>query len=189
MPLSPHKRLLDIARETIRETLGAMRPSRDPSEIVDPLLQQPAGCFVSLHQLHTHRLRGCVGQIRCETTLNDSLRDAARGVLRDPRFTSDPVTLEELPELEIEVTVLSPMRAAASPLDFDPQNEGIWLTIGQRSGLFLPQVARDTGWSREQLLSRLCTEKLDMPSDAWKLPDAKLEVFTTEICGPAAFVS
>jgi AMMECR1 domain-containing protein len=69
-------------------------------------------------------------------------------------------------------------------MDFDLLNHGIVLSIGGRNGVFLPQVARDTGWSREQLLARLCAEKLGMPPTAWQLPQARLHVFSTMILGP-----
>jgi AMMECR1 domain-containing protein len=80
------------------------------------------------------------------------------------------------------------MKPAKSCLDFDPSIHGIFLTIGGRGGCFLPQVARDTGWAREQLLARLCSEKLGMPADAWKQPPARLFTFTAEILGPERFV-
>jgi AMMECR1 domain-containing protein len=72
-------------------------------------------------------------------------------------------------------------------MDFELLTDGIHLTIGGRVGVFLPQVARETGWLREQLLARLCTEKLGMPPTAWQLPEAKLQIFSTRILGPVPF--
>jgi AMMECR1 domain-containing protein len=108
-------------------------------------------------------------------------------VLEDPRFYDDPVRLAELPRLEIEISVLSPMRQAQSVTDFDLNTEGIYLIHQNRSGCFLPQVARETGWSREQLLSRLCTEKMGLQPHAWKEPGARLMVFSTLVIGPEPF--
>lgn len=181
--------LLDLARQTIRQALRADRPAAAPVPPPppcpdDPALHEHAGCFVSLHEIRTHRLRGCVGRMEGTQPLWHAVHRAATSVLADPRFLDDPVRLAELPDLEIEVSVLSPMRPAPSPLDFDPETHGIYLTHRHRCGCFLPQVARETGWTREQLLSRLCTEKLNLPATAWRDPAAKLLTFSTLLLGP-----
>jgi AmmeMemoRadiSam system protein A len=197
MLLSPqHRRvLLDAARDTIRKTLRGDAPAAGesvgaaakPAATADPVLTQPAGCFVTLHRLDTHELRGCVGRLDAVDPLIDAVRRAAAGVLNDPRFADDRVRLEELPRLQIDVSVLSPLRPAASALDFDLHNDGIYLTWGERSGCFLPQVARETGWDKTQLLARLCVEKMGLPPTAWQDPRAKLFHFTTVVIGPEPF--
>jgi len=179
--------LLQLARWTIITRLGGTPGFAAPGED-DPVLAQPAGCFVSLHDLHTHALRGCVGRIDASAPLLDALRDAASGVLEDPRFVQSPVTLDELPRLSIEISVLSPLAPARDALDFDLLNDGIYLRIADRGGCFLPQVARETGWTKEQLLDRLCTEKIGCPRDAWRSADATLQRFSTVIIGPEPFM-
>jgi AmmeMemoRadiSam system protein A len=186
--LTPAQRgqLLDIARDGLISRLrseGEDAPPRVP-EPSDAELTTPAGCFVSLHERGTHRLRGCVGRLDPETPLWRAVRETAGDVLGDPRFTDARVTLAEAPSLEIEVSVLSPPRQASNPLDFDPQTDGIYLVYGGRSGFFLPQVARETGWTKQQLLARLCEEKLGLPYDAWLKPEAKLFTFKVEVVGP-----
>jgi AMMECR1 domain-containing protein len=114
----------------------------------------------------------------------ESLAGAAEASLKDPRFLDQPILLSELPMLEVEVTVLGPLRRAASPMDFDPLIHGIYLAVGDRSGCFLPQVARETGWTKQQLLSRLCSEKLGLPTEAWRNPSAALQIFDAEVIGP-----
>ena len=115
----------------------------------------------------------------------DAVRQTAVDVLQDPRFASThPVTAADVTDLEIEVSVLSPPREAATTLDFDPMSDGIYLTFGGRAGFFLPQVARETGWTREQLLDRLCLEKLGLPADTWRSEAAKLFTFKVEVIGP-----
>ena len=94
------------------------------------------------------------------------------------------MTLRELGKLELEISLLSALRDALDPLAFDPHNDGICLTIGARSGCFLPQVGRETGWTRQQLLERLCSEKLGLPHHAWERREAKLQIFTAQILGP-----
>ena len=177
------QQVLDLARAHIRRALAG--DTLVP--LIDDALRQPAGCFVSLHTLHNHRLRGCVGRIDASHPLASAIEAAAKNVLEDPRFANAPVTAEELAWLEIEVSVLSPPRKAASPMDFNPLSEGIYLTFSDRSGCFLPQVAQETGWTREQLLDRLCTEKMGLPASTWRQPQAVLEVFSVDVVGPEPF--
>ena len=150
----------------------------------DPNLAKPAGCFVSIHRRDDHALRGCVGIMDTGKPLVQVLVSASEAVLTDPRFANHRITLQELPELELEVTVLGPLTRRPSPLDFEPSTEGIYLTVGERTGCFLPQVARETGWKRDQLLARLCTEKLGLAPDAWKHPSIVFQVFSADVVGP-----
>jgi len=181
--------LLDIARRTIVGRVAGHEPSdrenaADPAGTGDPVLGQPAGCFVSLHEAPGHRLRGCVGRIEADQPIVQAVQSAAVSVLGDPRFVTEPVTPADLPRIEVEISLLSPLRPAKGPLAFDRLNDGIVLSVGGRRGLFLPQVARETGWSRQQLLARLCVEKLDLPADAWQDESAQLQTFSTAILGP-----
>jgi AmmeMemoRadiSam system protein A len=178
--------LLDIARCSIRDALGDACPA---PHFDDPALLQPAGCFVSLHETATHRLRGCVGRIDASSPLADVVRRMAQSALEDPRFTRARLTLADLPRIELDISVLSPLQPTAGPTDFDLLNDGIYLTAQGRAGCFLPQVARDTGWTREQLLSRLCTEKMGLAPDAWRGADAELMVFKTVLVGPEPLVA
>jgi AmmeMemoRadiSam system protein A len=177
--------VLDLARFFVRNALGDA-PSIPPDQIA-AFLPQPAGCFVSLHALQGHQLRGCVGRIDAGQPLIEALRAASGSVLKDPRFARRPVQIDELPLLSIEVSVLSAPRPAASPEDFEPTEQGIYLTVANRTGCFLPQVARETGWTREQLLDRLCLEKLGLPASSWRSPQAKLDVFSVQVIGPEPF--
>ena len=175
---------MDLSRRVIR---GVLRGEEvGPVACPDPALLNPAGCFVSLHTLGQHRLRGCVGKVEATGPLWEAVATTAANVLRDPRFGRDRVALDELPGLDLELSILSPLRPAAHPLDFDPRVHGIYLTCIGRSGLFLPQVGRETGWTREQLLNRLCSEKLGLPPTYWMQAGAQLQTFTTLIIGPEA---
>jgi AmmeMemoRadiSam system protein A len=185
--------LLDAAREVIRralrdELLADDPPLPDPTDPTDHILLKPAGCFVSLHDLTSRRLRGCVGRLDAKHPIWHAVQLTAASVLHDPRFSLDPVRLEELAALEIEITILSALRDCDHVLDFEPLRDGIYLTIGENSGCFLPQVARDTGWTREQLLDRLCAEKLGLNPASWRsIASVKLQRFTTLIIGPEPF--
>jgi AmmeMemoRadiSam system protein A len=187
MQLSPQQasELLNLARDVIRSALSKTQMVAHVPK--DPALHQPAGAFVSLHALATHRLRGCVGRLDATQPMYQAVAHAAQSVLGDPRFGNDRVHLEELPNLEIEISLLSPLQPAQSATDFDLLNDGIYLTVGDRSGCFLPQVARETKWNKEQLLDRLATEKLGLPAKTWTLPGAKLQKFSTLLIGPESF--
>src|SRR5688572_8577288 len=126
--LSPASRaaLLDLARAALRARLEPGSIERLPAiEPASAELLLPAGCFVTLHERQTHRLRGCVGRLDPEKALWQSVYFTAADVLNDPRFVNDRVQAAEQKEIEIEISVLSPPRAATSPLDFDPMDDGI----------------------------------------------------------------
>src|SRR5438309_1099475 len=109
-------RLLNVARASI---IAAFRGNPPSIETSDPDLLQPAGCFVSLHSLHNHALRGCVGLMDAVEPLIRCVRDTAHSVLCDPRFLDRPILFEELSTLSIDISVLSPLRPAAHAMDFD----------------------------------------------------------------------
>jgi len=177
--------LLDYAKRVIRHELDGGAEMPTPPN--DAALQLHAGCFVTLHGAMTHQLRGCIGQLRGEEPLVATVGEMAKEALHDPRFVDEPVTLEELPELEVELTVLSPLEEAKNPLDFDLLKHGIYLTYRGRGGCFLPQVARETGWDREALLARLCMEKMGLPPETWRERGAKMLRFSATILGPERF--
>jgi AmmeMemoRadiSam system protein A len=177
--------LMDAARGVIRRALRKEPAGAAPCP--HPSLLQPAGCFVSLHTLAGRRLRGCVGRLEADGPLWNVVCATAHNVLRDPRFGQYPVCIDELSLLDLELSILSSLSPAAHPLDFDPQKHGIHLMCASRSGCFLPQVARETGWTREQLLARLCSEKMALPPTFWMQAGAILQTFTTLIVGPEPF--
>lgn len=173
--------MLNLARAVIRQSLGE---SIEIPECSEPAFNRPAGCFVTLHAQQSHRLRGCIGQLIARESLWQTVAEMAAAVLQDPRFRTIPVTLSELPRLDLEITVLSPLQPAADPFDFDLLNDGIYLQVDGESGCFLPQVARETGWTKEQLLARLCEEKMGLSPRAFRQAHARLFRFTTLIVGP-----
>src|SRR5687768_9896117 len=144
IPLRQRQLLLDIARSAIVHALRGEAQGVAPRPSADPVLNIPAGCFVSLHELEAHRLRGCVGRLQSEDPLFRTVFETAVSVLNDPRFRGQAVMAEELPRLSIEISVLSPLKPAENYRDFDLLNDGIYLICpgpeGQRTGTFLPQV-------------------------------------------------
>src|SRR5689334_15264172 len=107
--------LLDVARSVIRQTLAGRQAPWPECHDLD--LYQKAGCFVSLHE-HGGQLRGCVGRLDATEPLIAALSSAAVSVLTDPRFRQNPVTTGELPRLELELSILSPLRPVENVLAF-----------------------------------------------------------------------
>jgi AmmeMemoRadiSam system protein A len=167
--------LLAAARAAVRAAAAGAEPPPPPAEL-PPRLGSPAGAFVSLH-VRTE-LRGCVGSIVSEEPLAATvMRMAVAAATRDPRFP--PVTPAELPDLHLEVSVLSPVRYV-SVEDVDPARHGIAFQLHHRRAVLLPQVAARRGWDRPTLLAALC-DKAGLPPGAWRHPDVVLRAFTVVV--------
>jgi AmmeMemoRadiSam system protein A len=139
-------------------------------------LKQPMATFVTL--LKGGDLRGCVGSLAPADPLYLSVHEnAVSAALRDTRF--DPVTASEVPTLEIHVSVLSPIRPIASLDEFRIGAHGIILAKGGRRAVYLPEVAVEQGWSKEETLTSL-SHKAGLPGDAWR-SGARFEVFSSVV--------
>lgn len=179
LPSDDRRALLALARQAITAAVSKEPAPALPALAADP---GPCGAFVSLHI--GGRLRGCIGMIESPGPLAETVaRCAAAAALEDPRF--DPVTPSEVPELEIEVSVLSPLRAARAD-EVEPGTHGLRIRRGYASGLLLPQVATRYHWSRERFLEETC-HKAGLPPDAWRQPDTRIEVFTAEVFAETEF--
>ena len=140
-----------------------------------PRSRVPSGAFVTLKK-HGD-LRGCIGHIEPVEALYRAVVDnAVSAALRDHRF--QPVTEAELSGLEVEVSVLSPLSPIASCQDFVVGEQGIVLSRGNRRAVYLPEVATEQGWSREETLAHL-SRKAGLPADAWR-EGASFRVFTSQ---------
>jgi AmmeMemoRadiSam system protein A len=180
--LSPEDRktLLVIARRAMESALGAR--GDPPPAVTSEVLQRPCGCFVTLHR--GEDLRGCIGTFGARQPLYRTVIQMAGAALRDPRFTGDPVTADELPSLCIEISVLSPLEKCADPMnDVELGRHGICIEGPYGSGCFLPQVATETGWTKEQFFRHCCAHKAGMDADAWKDPETKVYRFEADVFG------
>jgi AmmeMemoRadiSam system protein A len=101
----------------------------------------------------------------------------------DPRFFDDPLTAGEMKDLDVEISVLSPLQRTDNPLSLRLGVDGIYIKRGWASGCFLPQVATETGWSKEEFLSYCCAHKAGIAPDAWKKPGTEVYLFTAEVFG------
>ena len=175
------KTLLKVAKETVAAAV-ARKPVHEPTAD-DPELLAEVGCFVTLK--NGEQLRGCIGQFTADKPLIEMVcQMAVSSCMHDPRFGGDRITSAELPQLDIEISVLSPMKKTDDPLSLRLGVDGIYITDGRSSGCFLPQVATETGWNEEDFLSFCCAHKAGLAPDAWKTDlDVEVYLFTAEVFG------
>ena len=164
--------LLSYVRGVARDTLSRTAHTQAPGFLTGIPY---GGAFVTFKSQGT--LRGCMGRLRATGPLPESLADITRSSLNDPRFTSNPITAEELPSLTIEVSILGPVEVVKNPGQLRAGIHGVVISKAGCSGCFLPQVATEHGWSIEEFLSACCTMKAGLPADAWRDPQTQVEAF------------
>lgn len=177
LSVAQKKRLMDIAVQTV-QTLVKTGKKYEVSE-TDPRLRENEGAFVTIRK--QGQLRGCIGHIIAQEPLYLTVRDmAVAAASEDPRFP--PVSSEELDKIDVEISVLSQPRPTQDANEIKMGVHGVIVRRGIfNQGVFLPQVATETGWSREEFLSELCSQKAGLPRDCWKDPQTKLEIFTADV--------
>lgn len=168
--------LLRLARESIAAHLAGRPLPPLPAELEAAPF---GGVFVTLKR--RGRLRGCIGRFDSSTGLAETVQQVAVSALEDPRFRHQPVTADELPDIVIDISILSPMRRVEDPRALEPGRHGVYLRQGERIGCFLPQVAVEQGWDRDKLLSVCCESKAGLPPDAWKDPSTEVYLFTADV--------
>lgn len=172
--------LLRIARDTATTYLtDGTELEIDKSRYeLSPRLLAPGAAFVTLR--NKELLRGCIGHVVAMTPLYKSVAHNAIQACRDPRFTSIPVTVDELPELTVEVSVLTPMRRLLDTRKIEVGRDGLMMVQGQMSGLLLPQVPVEQRWDREEFLAQTCN-KAGLPPDAWKNQNTEIYRFAAQV--------
>ena len=164
-----------IARNTIEAKCRGEKTAA--IETSSPVLQEHRGAFVTLKK--HGELRGCIGHIIGDRPLLQTVAEmAAAAAFQDPRFL--PVSRDELPNLDIEISVLTPPRQISNTDEIQVGLHGIILQQGGRSGLLLPQVASEYGWDRETFLQQTC-RKAGLPADAWKDQQTRIYIFSAEV--------
>ncbi len=166
------KALKDIAFNSIRDSLDGKPIAQPILHSQFSILNSKCGAFVSLHK-HGH-LRGCIGHFGEDYPLHEMVAEMARAAaFEDPRFM--PVTRDELDDLDIEISVLTPMRRIQSLDEFELHRHGIYIKKGYRSGTFLPQVANEVNWTKEEFVGHCSQDKAGLGWDGWR--DAELYVY------------
>lgn len=179
LTLAQRRTLLNVARQAILAAVCG-RPEPDlPTD--DEALRRVQGAFVTLHK--DGHLRGCIGYIEGVKPLVETVAEmAVSAATGDPRF--DPVTCDEMPRIELEISVLSPLQPVSDPSQVEVGRHGLVVSQGMRRGLLLPQVPVEWGWSHDEFLAHTC-QKAGLPPDAWRDPQTTLEVFEAEVFGEA----
>lgn len=166
------KILLSLARNTIAKSLGLSFEEIDAS-----LYDERRGSFVTLKM--KGRLRGCIGYVLAIKPLYQQIIDLSlEAAYEDPRFPR--LEKEEFPYIDIEISVMSAPKKIKDLSEFELSRDGIILTVGASSSIFLPQVADETGWTKDQMLAAL-SRKAGLYPDAYKSTEAKLMTFTAEV--------
>jgi AmmeMemoRadiSam system protein A len=172
--LEERKLLLKVAHEAILASLEHRELSLNS---VPPHLAEPRAAFTTLY--FRGELRGCVGHVYPIDSLYRTVADTARSAaFEDTRFW--PITLDEAAELEVSLSILSPLRAV-QPEEVEVGRHGLLVSLHQHRGLLLPQVPIEHGWDRIIFLEQTC-RKAGLPTDAWQT-SAQIEVFTAEVFG------
>jgi len=161
------KDLLEIARNTVNTYIGSgIIP--DLEENYSDILNTHCGAFVTLNK--NHKLRGCIGRFTADQPLYEVVQQmAVASSTQDSRF--EPVKKSELEDIEIEISVLTPMIKINSIDEIQLGKHGIYISKGYRTGTFLPQVATETGWSLEEFLGHCARDKAGIGWDGWKDAD------------------
>ncbi len=166
------RQMLTIARSTINEYIRYNRIPTVDVKSLSPRLQEKYGAFVTLKEAGA--LRGCIGRFDPTDPLWEIIQNMAiSSSTQDYRF--QPVTADEIDQLEIEISVLSPLRPIKSIDEFELGKHGIYMKKGYNTGTFLPQVANETGWTKEEFLGHCARDKARIGWDGWK--DAELFIY------------
>jgi AmmeMemoRadiSam system protein A len=178
--LGPGERsvLLRAARGSINGVLSGAKKTPEYSLDIPDTLKQPCGAFVTLTKFGD--LRGCVGYVEAATPLYETVVNAAKSAaFRDTRF--DPVTSDEMEDIQIEISVLKPPAPIQSWEEIELGQHGIILSKRGRRALFLPHVATERNWDISTTLTHLAM-KAGLAPDDWRA-GASYEVFEAEVFG------
>ncbi len=174
----------DALLKTARRTVTAyLKDGKVPGIVVDTLpqaIKKPGGCFVTLE--NHGRLRGCIGNMIARGPLYQAVVQNAVSACRDGRFVTNPVTAEELDQIDIEISYLTPMKLVGDIKDIVVGRHGLMIALDDRRGVLLPQVAYERGWTREEFLAQTC-RKAGLGMDSWKDTRAEIHSFEAEVFG------
>ena len=164
--------LLGIARLTMEEYVTTGRMPKLMTEGYSATIKTPCGAFVTLNK--DGKLRGCIGSFEPKDPLYLVVQQmAVAASTRDYRFSK--VKEEEFDDIELEISVLTPMKKISSVDEIELGRHGIYIKKGSSSGTFLPQVATETGWDLEQFLGYCARDKAGIGWDGWK--DADIYIY------------
>jgi len=169
--------LLKLAKSTVESYVRTKKIP--PYAPVSGNFEKKLGAFVTLRE--HGQLRGCIGRFEADLPVYNVVQQMAiSAATQDPRFR--PVAPEELDKLTYEISILSPLRKITGTDEIVLGKHGVTVSKGLfNHGVFLPQVATETGWNKEEFLSELCSQKAGLPRNCWKDPSVELQVFTAQV--------
>jgi len=171
------KALLGLARYAIEAPLKPV--GRPPDFDATEALGSQRGAFVTIKK--QGHLRGCIGTFAANTAVTDTVQQMAQAAaFEDPRFP--PLRGEETPDIDLEISVLTPMRPIQNVEEIEVGKHGIYIVQGGYRGVLLPQVATENGWDRKTFLEQTC-RKAGLNSDCWQEKDTRIFIFSAEIFG------
>lgn len=170
---SDKEQLLQMARHSIDSYLRTGILPHPGVKDLPSDLKESAGAFVTLWK--DSQLRGCIGSFLSQKPLYQIIQEmAVAAATNDTRF--EPVTPEEMEEISIEISVLTPLRRIHSISEFKLGRDGIYMINGHQSGTFLPQVSKETQWNAEEFLGHCARDKAHIGWEGWK--DKNTELYT-----------
>jgi AmmeMemoRadiSam system protein A len=173
--------LLKLARMTLEANLTNQPSPECP--VTQASLIACKGAFVSLHR--REELRGCIGQLNPDRELYKIVQHCVlSAALEDSRFL--PVTINELKDLEIEISVLTPFHRIRNIEEIEVGRHGLYIVQAHFRGLLLPQVATQYQWDRTVFLEQAC-RKSGLPVTAWKDPRTAIHIFEAEVFSESDF--
>jgi AmmeMemoRadiSam system protein A len=176
LTMKEQKELLKIARETIVDYVSNRKVPAIGTTA--PGLNLHSGCFVTIKQQGD--LRGCIGNFVSDQPLYQLVQEmAVSAATRDPRFY--PMKKDDLTDFSLDISVLSPLKQAASVEEIQVGVHGIYIVKGSYRGVLLPQVATEYGWNREQFLQHTCI-KAGLPENAWQ-GECEIYIFSAQVFG------
>ncbi|MBU1147346.1 MAG: AmmeMemoRadiSam system protein B [Candidatus Omnitrophica bacterium] len=171
------KKLMKIAKASIIESVTGKKGFYP--EVTEERLKENCGAFVTIKK--HGQLRGCIGYIIAVKPLHETVKDVARSAaINDHRFS--PMTEEELKDMEIEISALTPLKRIDDVNEIEVGKHGLYMKRGFYSGILLPQVATEYGWDRETFLKHTC-QKAGLPVTAWKDDSTEIYIYSAEVFG------
>jgi AmmeMemoRadiSam system protein A len=175
LTLEEQKELLGIARRAVEQSAQGRSLPTESSQSEG--LEFERGAFVTLHK--SGRLRGCIGNFSAEGPLLNTVQTMALAAAKqDPRFP--PVSPSEVPELELEISVLSPLKKIEDVGEIQVGVHGIYIISPRGRGVLLPQVATEYGWDRDTFLDQTCV-KAGLNPGCWQDPRTEILIFSAQI--------
>lgn len=170
------KNMLIAAREVLTSCAKG-EVVKMPGEL-SKLESEPMGIFITLNTV-AGELRGCIGYLEGVKALPDAIVEMTKAAsTQDPRFS--PVKEDELNDIVLEISLLSPLKKIDSPDAIEIGKHGLVISDGRSKGLLLPQVATENGWDKITFLEHTC-EKARLPRNAWKSEETEISIFSADV--------